>query len=245
MIPMKIRHVLDCLDKPRARRFAITATATALLHFLTSTATAAIIAFGSLTDPVGDAVGGKADITSASISIDDSGNITFTTLFSSGSFVSDTSLGFLFDLDSNGATGAPSPTLPGFGVDALLLTDLGSPGTGIVALWNGSTFTGSPVTLVHTPTMDSYTATLPLSLFGAPTSPISFHVSSSSTDVETIAFRDMTSVGIITSTGTTPPPTASVPDGGSSALLFSAALGLMAGSRFRQRKVSQAKFIAG
>jgi hypothetical protein len=214
----------------------------ALLHFSTLDARAAVITSGSVSDPAGDAIGGIADITSGSVSVDDAGTITLTAHFASGTFTpSDDFIVFGLDLDSNCATSPGSMFLPGLGIEAYFNIPAGSnPGSGAVLLWNGAGYTVTFTTFPSTPIADGVTATLPLSLFGTATPTMNFGVYAGTivpqgegTDA---LFRDWTSIGSVGRLA------AGVPDGGSSALLFSTVmLSLLSGTRLLRRGGMQLK----
>jgi hypothetical protein len=217
----------------RASRLFAGAVIGLALHLSSSVAGAAVIGFGSVNDPANDAP--RADITSASVSVEDTGHITFSALFKSNTFDSDDgdSVIFYLDLDNNSATGGTAPFGPAIGFEAFLQAPFGfgMNATGLLALWNGSSFSLSFVNFNYTPVADSFTATFPLSIFGTANPTMNFSVISVGVSGETTAFMDATSVGAVGGGG----GATGVPDSGSSVLLLAASmLGLMA----RRRSVS-------
>jgi hypothetical protein len=217
---------------PSGRLFA-GAVLGVMLYLSTSIAGAAVVGFGSLTDPAGDATG--ADVTSASISIDSSGSITFTAAFAPNSydFFSD-GVFFNLDLDSNGVTGGPAITGPGSGFEAFLAVAQLGQFNGLLGIWNGTNYPGGPVNFSVTPTADGLTATLPLSMFGTSTSTMRFSVATLGSDGELFVLQDSTILGVVQAQGG---PVNNAPDSGSSLVLLSAsALSLMAGGFLRRHR---------
>jgi hypothetical protein len=222
-----------------SRLFAVAVLSIAL-HFTSSIAEAAVIGFGSVNDPANDAT--RADITSASVSVEDTGYITFTALFKSNTFNSDDgdSVSFYLDLDSNPATGGTAPLGLAVGFEAFLQAPFGfgNDTAGLLALWNGSNFSLSFVNFNYTPVADSFTATFPLSTFGTGTPTMNFGVVTGGISGETTAFMDFTSVGVVEGRI----PAEGVPDSGSAAFMFLAStLGLLARTRFRHRWAASAR----
>lgn len=214
----------------RGSRLAAVVGLGVLLDFSTLNIGAAVIASASVSDAVGDAVGGIADITSASVSIDDAGSITLTAYFASGTFSpSDDFVVFGLDLDRNSATSPTNIFLPGLGIEAYFNTPAGSnPGSGAVLLWNGVGYAVNFTTFPDAPLANGFTATVPLVLLGTTTPTMSFGVLTGTVVPEgegvDASFRDWTSIGVVGQ------PATGVPDGGASALLLSSAfLGLLAG----------------
>jgi hypothetical protein len=213
------------------RLFCSLATAI-ILHLTLPRAGAAVIAFGSVTDPAGDAIlaaGNTSlthitDLTAASISVDDSGNVTFTVSYAAGTFDPPFSHSqFYLDLDQNPATGNAFGPTPGLGLDALFRL----PGFGFTAAhvltWNGSGYDTSPTEYAFTTLADGYTATLPLSAFGTVSPNMNFAVTAGTFVDENV------SSGIQDISSNTTAPVAAVPDRAPTAIL----LGLTLLSAFR------------
>jgi hypothetical protein len=225
------------------------AIAAIVLHLALPRAGAAVIAFGSVVDPVGDAIlaaGASGlthitDLTAASISVDDLGNVTFTVSYAAGSFSPPNSRSqFYLDLDRNVATGSVFGPTPGLGLDALLRF----PGPGLhdtaqVLIWTGMGASGydlSPTEYAFTTLVDGYTATLPLSAFSTASPYMNFAVTAGTYIDETFVS------GIQDVSSNTTAPVASVPDHGSTALLlgvtFLGVFGLARRMRSRSQRVS-------
>lgn len=208
---------------PKTIRLFCGVAAAIVLTLTSPRAGADVIAFGSVVDPVGDAIvaGGShiTDLSAASISVDDLGNVTFPVSYTAGSFSPPNSRStFYLDLDRNVATGNTFAPTPGLGLDALFRL----PGFGLtsahVLIWNGSDYDLSPTDFAFTTLADGYTAILPLSAFGTASPYMNFAVTAAT-------YGEGTSVsGIQDISSNTTAPVASVPDHGSTALLLGVTL---------------------
>jgi hypothetical protein len=215
---------------PKTIRFFCSLAAAIILTLTLPRAGAAVIAFGSVVDPVGDAIlaaGASGlthitDLTAASISVDDLGNVTFTVSYAVGTFNPPNSRSqFYLDLDQNVATGNTFNPTPGLGLDALLrLPGAGLHATAQVLTWNGSGYDVSPTDYAFTTLADGYSVTLPLSAFGTASPLMNFAVTSGTWVDDTIT----SGIQDISSNTTAPVASVSVPDHGSTALLLGLSL---------------------
>jgi hypothetical protein len=200
-----------------------------VLNLTSPRAGATVIAFGEVVDPLGDSfavdplgdvIAGGTDLSSASISVDDLGNVTFTVHYSAASFSPpDSGSVFSLDLDSNPATGDTNPATPGVGPETLLrLPGAGMHTTAQVLTWNGptSSYILSPTDYAFSTLADGYTATLPLSALGTTSPHMNFAVTAGTylSATTSTGIQDYANIGTV----------ASVPDHGSTALLLGVTL---------------------
>jgi len=149
------------------------------------TARAGTIAFGSITDPSGDATAGQDDLVFASITVDNLNMVTFVAQFTPASFSPGFSnAGFALDLDRNPATGGAGVDTLGndsalLGVDAAVTIPFLTNPFGEVFLWNGTGFVPLATHYTVTTLADGYSMTLPLSDLGVTSPLFNFKVTSS------------------------------------------------------------------
>jgi len=136
-------------------------------------ASAAITAYGEVTDPVGDSLAASADLTFASISITSTGDAIFRASYAAGYDPATTYTVFSLDIDKDPSTGDP---WLGMGLEAIVGTyGTGFQGTGYYALHPFShPFPSLPATYLA----DGIEITVPLSTLGSSDGLMNFNVAS-------------------------------------------------------------------
>lgn len=141
---------------------------------VSTTASAAITAYGEVTDPIGDSLTASSDLTFASVSITSTGDAIFRALYAPGYDPVATTTFFSLDTDRNPSTGDP---WLGMGVEACV----GTFGTGFQAMgfYNIWPFTPSPwPSIPATYLADGIEITVPLSTLGSSDGLMNFNVMS-------------------------------------------------------------------
>ena len=141
---------------------------------LPNAVSAAITAYGEVTDPIGDSLAASTDLTFASVSITSTGDAIFRALYAPGYDPATTYTSFTLDVDRDPSTGS---SWLGMGVEAIV----GTFGTGFQATgyyWTPSTLWPYP-SLPATYLPDGVEITVPLSTLGSSDGLMNFNVSSS------------------------------------------------------------------
>ena len=139
---------------------------------VSTSASAAITAYGEITDPIGDSLAASADLTFASVSITSTGDAIFRASYTSGYDPVTTFTGFTLDFDRDPSTGDP---WLGMGVEAFLGTfGTGFQATGYYVIWPYTPWTSHPATYLP----DGIEITVPLSTLGSSDGLMNFNVMS-------------------------------------------------------------------